>query len=118
MKRQTVDVIQKEILGEIANALGRTAEKLQAELVTMSRIEAELASLEQQLAEADPELVDDRARDEKRRASLIAKHRESRTIAEEQRLNLMIQREAIGLREHRSVYATFPIPREYRSSRD
>jgi hypothetical protein len=92
--REGFERLEKEILGEKAAALGRAGEKLEAAL-------AETAELGQALDhEADPT----------RRVALLAKYDDARRRAATARMMLLIQREAIGLRHHRTVDQKFPEP--------
>lgn len=136
------DRIQQEIRAEIANAFGITAQKLDAALEEAVHFGAQLAALDaEQAAEVELARVDAgrpssskkrSAREEReereerervaavrseKRERLIARHEAARLRAEELRLHLMIQREAIGLREHRTVYAHYIIPPKYSSSK-
>ena len=86
--------LEKEILGEKAAALGRAGEKLEEAL-------AVAAELGQAL---------DRETDPTRRATLLAEYESARRRAAHARMMLLIQREAIGLRHHRTVDQKFPEP--------
>ena len=92
--REGFERLEKEILGEKAAALGRAGEKLEAVL-------AETAELGQAL---------DREADPARRARLLAEYESARRRAAAARMMLLIQREAIGLRHHRTVDQKFPEP--------
>ena len=92
--REGFERLEKEILGEKAAALGRAGEKLEAAL-------AETAELGEAL---------DREADPARRASLLAEYESARRRAAAARMTLLIQREAIGLRHHRTVDQKFPEP--------
>jgi len=52
----------------------------------------------------------DVTRDAEARARLLGEDEDARARALHARLALLIQREAIGLRQHRSVDATYPAP--------
>ena len=52
----------------------------------------------------------DVTRDAEARARLLGEYEDARARALHARLALLIQREAIGLRQHRSVDATYPAP--------
>lgn len=128
------DRIQQEIRAEIANAFGITARKLEialaeaiqlgvqlteldaerAEAAERARVEAELARAKPSKKSPPPDELEERerlaaARAEKRER-LLVRHEAARARSEELRLHLMIQREAIGLRDHRTVYAHYIIP--------
>ena len=85
--------LEAELNKEKAGALGRTGRILAAHLATCRE-------LAQQLAGATGEA----------RRRLLAEYAESRRQAEQYRWYLYVQREAIGLRRHDDVDATFPIP--------
>lgn len=85
---------EKEIVAEKAATLGRAGERLEAAL----RLAAELY-------EAMRDAPDDDARERARE-----QYRQGRTRALEARRILIIQREAIGLRNHRLVDQQFPEP--------
>ena len=86
--------VENEILAEKALALGRTGERLEAAL-------ADLHVAARALAET---------RDERRRVELRAAYHAARERARTARLHLVIQREAVGLRNHRVVDQQFPEP--------
>ena len=86
--------VENEIRAEKAAALGRAGERLEAAL-------NELRDVAQRLAEPI---------DEGRRAELRAAYQTARQRARTARLHLLIQREAIGLRNHRVVDQQFPEP--------
>lgn len=92
--REGFERLEKEILGEKAAALGRAGERLEAAL-------AETAEVGQAL---------DREADPARRARLLAEYESARRRAASARMMLLIQREAIGLRHHRTVDQKFPEP--------
>jgi len=93
-RREGFERLEKEILGEKAAALGRAGEKLEAALAVTT-----------QLGEAL-----DRETDPARRATLLAEYESARRLAATARTMLLIQREAIGLRYHRTVDQQFPEP--------
>jgi hypothetical protein len=86
--------IEQEVAREKAAALGRAGERLEAALA-----EAEA------LARAHAE-----ARDLDTRARLAEEHEAARRRAQAARTALLIQREALGLRQHRVVDQHFPEP--------
>ncbi len=93
-REEALQRTEKEIVAERAATLGRAGERLETAL----RLAAELhdASREAPAGEAR-----ERAR---------ASYRHARTRALEARRILIIQREAIGLRNHRLVDQQFPEP--------
>jgi hypothetical protein len=85
---------EKEIAGEKAAALGRAGERLEAAL-------RDLAALAVRL---------DVATDLDGRARLTDAYEQAWRRAHDARLGLVIQREALGLRQHRIVDQAFPTP--------
>ena len=86
--------INAEIAQEKAAALGRAGERLEAALEVVATLGRRL----------------DVTRDAEARARLLGEDEDARARALHARLALLIQREAIGLRQHRSVDATYPAP--------
>ena len=86
--------LQKEIAGEKAAALGRAGERLEAAL---------------QRAAVLARALDD-AGDAVSRERLGQEYDAACRQAEQARLMLLIQREAVGLRQHRVVDQQFPVP--------
>ena len=93
-REEALQRTEKEIVAEKAATLGRAGERLDAAL----RLAAELH-------EAMRDAPDDAARERARE-----RYRQARTRALEARRILIIQREAIGLRNHRLVDQQFPEP--------
>lgn len=85
--------IAQEIAREKAAALGRAGERLQATL-------AEALALAARVAAADPA----------ERATLVRDYDAARARVRAARFALVVQREAIGLRQHRIVDQHFPEP--------
>lgn len=98
--RQRLDVYQaeeqleKEIVREMATALGRAEEKLLVALLEVERAGRAL----------------DGAREESVRRSLTARFNELRLRALAARHELLIHREAIGIRQNRILEALYPVP--------
>jgi hypothetical protein len=86
--------IEEEIRREKAAALGRAGERLETALTAVAALGRAVD------AEADPA----------RRAVLLGDYEDARRRASHARTMLLIQREAIGLRQHRDVDRTFPEP--------
>jgi len=86
--------INAEIAQEKAAALGRAGERLEAAL-------AQVGALGRQL---------DAGRDLAEHARLLGEYESARLRALHDRLALVIQREAVGLRHHRIVDQQFPEP--------
>ena len=91
--------LQKEIAGEKAAALGRAGERLEAALQRAAELARAL----------------DGARDAASRERLGQEYDAAWRQAEQARLMLLIQREAVGLRQHRVVDQQFPAPPPRRS---
>jgi hypothetical protein len=85
---------EEEILREKAAALGRAGERLEHALAETAALGAAL----------------DAERDPARRPALLADYEAARRRADSARLMLIIQREAVGLRQHRDVERQFPDP--------
>jgi len=85
---------EKEILAEKAATLGRAGERLEAALRIAAELHAALA----------------RAPEGPARESARVSYRQARARALEARRTLIVQREAIGLRNHRLVDHQFPEP--------
>jgi hypothetical protein len=85
--------IEVEIQSEKASGLRRVAAKLESLLAELEQLQGELVGL------SGPA-----------RARCAARHEELRAEAEKQRWYLVIQREALGLRQHGDVYALYRIP--------
>jgi hypothetical protein len=94
IRREGFERLEKEILGEKAAALGRAGERLEDALAITSELGHAL----------------DRETDPARRTTLLAEYEAARRRAASARLMLLIQREAIGLRHHRTVDQKFPEP--------
>ena len=85
---------EKEIIAEKAATLGRAGERLEAALALA----------------AARRLAVERAGDGTERELALADYREARARALDARRTLIIQREAIGLRNHRILDQQFPEP--------
>jgi hypothetical protein len=85
---------EKEIIAEKAATLGRAGERLEAALALAATLR----------------LAVERAGDGPAREIALADYREARARALDARRTLMIQREAIGLRNHRILDQQFPEP--------
>jgi hypothetical protein len=92
--QQTHERIKAEILREKAAALGRAGERLEAALEAVAAIARRL---------------DGRA-DAAERTRLLGEYEAARARALQARLALLIQREALGVRQHRAVDEQFPEP--------
>lgn len=93
-REEALQRTEKEIIAEKAATLGRAGERLEAAL----RVVAELRR-------AFEDAVDPAARE-----WALASYRQARSRALAARHTLIIQREAIGLRNHRIVDQQFPEP--------
>jgi len=86
--------VQAELDGERAAVLGRTGRRLEAAIATCHAVARRL----------------DATTDDGARAALLAEYRSARAASEEWRWRLHVQREAIGLTEHRWVDRVYPPP--------
>jgi hypothetical protein len=86
--------LEQEIAGEKAAALGRAGERLEAALQRAAAVGRAL----------------DTAAEAVTRERLAAEYEAACREAEQARLSLLIQREAVGLRQHRVVDQQFPAP--------
>ena len=85
--------LEQELREEAAASLGRVAARLEAEIAAVSRLAAEHAA-------AAPDA----------RPALAEAHVAARARAELYLWYLQVQREALGLRDHTRLFATFVIP--------
>ena len=92
-REEALQRTEKEILAEKAATLGRAGERLEAALRLCDELRKDL--------ERTPDIA---------REGRLARYREARARALEARHTLIIQREAIGLRNHRVVDQQFPEP--------
>jgi hypothetical protein len=93
-REEALQRTEKEIVAEKAATLGRAGERLETAL----RLAAQLHDAMREAPEGDT------------RARARERYREARARALEARRILIIQREAIGLRNHRLVDQQFPEP--------
>ncbi len=93
-REEALQRTEKEILAEKAATLGRAGERLDTALALAARL---LVAVE-------------RAGDGPAREIALADYREARARALDARHTLIIQREAIGLRNHRILDQQFPEP--------
>jgi hypothetical protein len=91
---QTHERIKAEIVREKAAALGRAGERLEAALEAVAAIARRL----------------DASADAAEQTRLLGEYAAARARALEARLTLVIQREALGVRQHRVVDERFPEP--------
>jgi hypothetical protein len=94
MTREGVQRLEQEIAGEKAAALGRAGERLETALARAAALAGAL----------------DGARDPASRERRGREYDDACREAEQARLMLLIQREAVGLRQHRVVDQHFPAP--------
>lgn len=85
--------IEVEIRAEKASALRRVATKLEALIAELTQLASGLSALSGSARDA-----------------AVARHRELRAEAEKQQWYLIVQREAMGLRNHRDVYEIYRLP--------
>lgn len=91
--------IERELLGEMSTSLGRAEEKVQRVLTELAELGAELDELERR-PEPRAQRVDE----------LLALFRDKRERALRARLELQIQREALGFRRNAVLRELYPIP--------
>lgn len=87
-------ILEKEIVQEMAYALGRTASKVDHALLQLELLERELA----------------RDQTPSRRAEVLDSFRERREEAIRFRRDLLIHREAVGIRRNDILERLYPIP--------
>jgi len=92
-REEALQRTEKEILAEKAATLGRAGERLEAALHLCTELREYLEQASEPAREA-----------------ALTRYREARTRAMAARHALIIQREAIGLRNHRLVDQQFPEP--------
>jgi len=93
-REEALQRTEKEILAEKAATLGRAGERLEAALALVT-----------ERRQALERMIDGAAR-----AAALASYRQARARALDARHTLIIQREAIGLRNHRIVDQQLPEP--------
>lgn len=96
--------LQQEILGEMAAALGRAESHVDEALLHCDLIAREIEALEEREAHGEavgPELE-----------RKIADFNQARATAERRRWELMVHREALGIRRHDALSQHYPIPAE------
>jgi hypothetical protein len=91
--------VEKELAGEKATALAVAGERLEASL-------AALAALDARLRDVGPDTL--------LRAELERQREPARQLASEQLWFLVVQREAMGLYQHESVYRLYGVPADVR----
>jgi hypothetical protein len=89
--------IELELVKERASALRRAGESLEAALEKLSALKAKIDGGEVPS-----------------RAEAIAEYRELYAEAEKQRWYMVIQREAMGLKQHRELDELYPLPAKLR----
>jgi hypothetical protein len=95
---QELTALQDEIAGEIARALGRSAEQLNLALAELDLCAAKLARLRSS-GRTGPELE-----------QAVDAFNQQRSVAEKRLRDLVIHREAAGFRRNQAVYEQHPIP--------
>ena len=94
--------LQEEILGEMAQALGTTADKLKVAI-------REVQSAAERVQKIDRE---DRPDRQQRLNKILEEYQKARVSARNRRQNLLIHRQACGfvVDNHKVVYKHYPIP--------
>lgn len=100
---QVVADVEREIVQEIAQALGRSEERLEHALLELDLVERDLRALE---------MTPDPARE----AELIASHKRWRETALKRRWELEVHREALRMYDHSLIDKMHPIPGPWRGS--
>lgn len=105
-KLQKYERIEAEIQRERAEALGRAGERLEQVLTELAELRGTIRALCQKLADAPP------ARNSlvQNVRILVQEHNGLRDKAVTYHRYLIIQREAVGLRDHRDVDRLYRIP--------
>ena len=93
-REEALQRTEKEIIAEKAATLGRAGERLEAALALVAEVRCAV----------------EQAADDAVREAALASYRQARARALAIRHTLIIQREAIGLRNHRIVDQQFPEP--------
>ena len=96
-KVQGLVAIEQEILRETAASLGRQGARVERALATLQEIELAFAQAPSQ--------------------ALVDRHEAERAEAERALWHLRIQREALGMRNHRELERRYPVPRPLRAPR-
>ena len=91
---ESIERTEREIQAEKAATLGRAGERLEAALREVAVVRARVVT----------------ATDPKERERLAHEYERARQAALVARRTLIIQREALGLRQHREVDELYPVP--------
>ncbi|MBU8895059.1 hypothetical protein KRR26_05560 [Corallococcus sp. M34] len=89
--------VEVELQKERASGLRRTGDKVEKALESLAQAEQAL-----------------RASTGAAREACLVRYRERYQEAERQRWNLMVQREAVGMRNHRDLDVVYPMPPKWR----
>lgn len=90
-----VAALEREIASEIAYSLGKAAKKLEASIARALAAQSALDAADLDAAA---------------RQRLVARFNEERALAERHLRDLMIQREALGIRRHAELLKLYPLP--------
>lgn len=97
--------IRREILEEMAASLGRAEARIRQSLARLVKLAAELDSA------ADGSTADGRAIPADRtRQDILQEYQAERATLQHRRWELMVQREAMGLRRHGILDRMYPVP--------
>ncbi len=105
LKEQTS--IEKEILQEIAEALGNAGLRVEEALSQLDELGADIEEKQKKRPQEQ---------DGKKLSEMIDRYNELREIAISRFRNLLIHREAVGFRKHDQMAAKYPIPPKKRRS--
>jgi hypothetical protein len=95
---QRIELLEQEIAQEVAQALGRTEDRLN---LALAELELHHARHARAVLEGLPE---------SERLAHAAAHEAARKVAQSRLQALLIQREAIGFRRNQLLYELYPIP--------
>ncbi len=99
VKEQTS--IEKEILQEIAEALGNAGIRVEEALGELRKLDQEIDDMQKKSSEKD---------EQKQLLAMIDRFNDLREVAISQFRNLLIHREAVGFRKHDQMKVKYPIP--------
>lgn len=108
MKKAPQDDIEKEILREKAQALGGTGKALEKAMSQLAAVENDIKILMK--SGQDGQLKRAAQIENGTFQELVAEYKRRRRLAFESRRKLIIQREAIGFRNHSYVFEKYPLP--------
>ncbi len=99
VKEQTS--LEKEILQEIAEALGNAGMRVEEALGELRKLDQEIDKVQKKRPEEE---------EQKELLTMIDRFNDLREVAISQFRNLLIHREAVGFRKHDQMKAKYPVP--------